>query len=466
MRTLAAAPLAYILALVLSKGAGFLMLPLVTGSLSVAEYARLEVLASVADVASMICGLGLADAFFRFTARGEPAERDRHGAQLLGCAVLFAALLLMTGQLGLTVSAGYGFEVSPAMRFLAVSVALTAAIELPLGWLRGNGKAWSYALIFTGRTAVQCSVSAVLLLQGYGIDAVLAGAALADLVASTLLVGMQIRAIGFRWPGSALLQALRYGAPLAFGGIAGFALGSLDRWFLVSAVPAVDLAHYGLAVKFGALVIMVMQPFGLWWYPRRLATLELADGAARTARTVGGGLTLLWMGAACVAAAAPVAMRFLLPNEYLGARELVPWLALCFALHETASLVNVGSYRGTTGMRPMLVNWAGAAVALFGYAVAIPLIGTAGAILATAFAHSLRVILFLAIGRRTAPVAYPWRGAALGATALVGLAVMKPTDAGLTQDLTWAAAIILPLALAILWSAFQFRPAGKPSHAT
>ncbi len=466
MRALAAAPIAYVLALVLSKAAGFIMLPLVTSALSVSDYARLEVLASVADVASMICGLGLADAFFRFATSGADADRGRRCGELLGCAILVAALLLALGQGGLSVLTWFGGEASPAMRFLAFSVALTAAIELPLGWLRSAGMAWRYATVFLLRTLLQCGVGAALLMNGYGVDGMFAGAAVADLAAAAILLAMQIRAIGLRWPAASLAQALRYGGPLALGGIAGFALGSLDRWFLVTSVPAIELAHYGLAVKFGALVVVVMQPFGLWWYPRRLGVLDRVDGVATTERTVGLGLTLLWTGAACVAAAAPLAMRMLLPEDYLGARSWVPWLALCFALHETASMVNVGSYRGRSGARPMLVNWAGAGVALIGYAILIPLIGAAGAILATAIAHAIRVVLFLRLGGVSASISYPWRGAALAACALIAMIAAKPADASLQSDLTWAGAIILPLTLGLVRRALSTFPIRSFRHAT
>jgi len=466
MRALAAAPIAYVLALILSKAAGFVMLPLVTSSLSVADYARLEVLASVADVAGMICGLGLADAFFRLGTGGDSQCRERRRAELLGCAVLAAALLLALGQGGLSLADAWGFETTPAMRFLAVSVALTAAIELPLGWLRSEGRAWRYATIFMLRTLLQCGLGAALLLQGFGVDGLFAGAAIADLAASILLIILQVRASGLRWPRELLLPALRYGGPLALGGIAGFALGSLDRWFLVAAVPAIELAQYGLAVKFGALVVVAMQPFGLWWYPRRLAVLDQTDGAAQSACAVGVGLTLLWCGAACVAVASPLVMRVLLPIDYLGARDWVPYLAICFALHETASLVNVGSYRGTTGLKPMMVNWVGAGAALIGYAVAIPYMGAAGAILATVIAHGLRVILFMAIGRKTAPLAYPWRGPALAVGALLAVIALKPADSSLAQDLGWCAGVILPLSVVLLRAALPFLPSRIIRHAT
>jgi O-antigen/teichoic acid export membrane protein len=466
MRALAAAPFAYMLALILSKAAGFVMLPLVTSSLSVVDYARLEVLASVADVAGVICGLGLVDAFFRFGTGQDGSDRERRRAELLGCAILAAVLLIIMGQAGLSIAEAAGMQTNPAMRFLALSVALTAAIELPLGWLRSEGRAWRYSTVFLLRTLLQCGVGALLLMQGFGVDGLFAGVAVADLAAATLLVILQGRASGIAWPRAMLGTALRYGGPLALGGIAGFALGSLDRWFLAASVSAIELAHYGLAVKFGALVVMAMQPFGLWWYPRRLAVLNQVDGAAQSAQTVGIGLTLLWCAAACVSVAAPLVMRLLLPEQYWGARDWVPYLAVCFALHETASLVNVGSYRGNTGVKPMMVNWIGAGAALIGYAVAIPYMGAAGAILATAIAHALRVILFLLIGRTSAPVDYPWRGPALAIATLLAIVWLKPLNASLIEELYWAALVILPLSLVLLKTALPILPFRGFRHAT
>lgn len=465
MRALLGGPAAYILALLLSKAAGFVMLPLVTRHLSVVDYARLEVLASVSDIAGIVCGLGFADAYYRFALGAAESERRPRAAMMLGAALLGAGLLLVTGQAGLGLAGGLGVEIPAALRLLAVSTALTAAIEVPLGHLRGAGRAWTYALVICGRTALQCGVGAALVLDGWGATGLFAGAAIADVTVSAALVALHIRAVGLRWPGALLPRALVYGGPLALGGIAGFALGSLDRWFLNAAVPPLELAHYGLAVKFGALVIVAMQPFGLWWYPRRMAVLAGPDGLAASARAVGLGLTLLWTGAAGVAAATPLAMRLLLPPDYLGAKAWVPWLAICFALHETASLVNVGGYLGRSGIRPMLINWGGAGVALVGYALTIPSLGVAGAILATLLAHSSRVALFLWTGRTVAPIAYPWRGAAPALIALPILILARPAETSLAGDLLWALLVGPPLWLPLARAALALAPGREARHA-
>ena len=53
--------LLYALALILGKGISLLMIPIVTGRLSPAEYGELEILVTVADLGSIVLGLGLAD---------------------------------------------------------------------------------------------------------------------------------------------------------------------------------------------------------------------------------------------------------------------------------------------------------------------------------------------------------------------------------------------------------------------
>lgn len=434
------APFAYALALAMSKAAGFLMLPLVTRALPVADYAQLEVLASIADVAGMLAGLGLAEAWYRLATRPD-APPDLAG-RLLGSAILMAGLLLLLALSGLTLAHSLGLSIPAALWPLTISVILTATIELPFGRLRQEGRPWSYVRLFVLRTILQCGFGLGFLWLGWGVTGLFLGTALADVTIATLLIQDRIRRDGLLWPGPWLAPALAYGVPLALGGLAGFALGSLDRWFLVHQVSAADLARYGLAVKFATLVAVAIQPFGLWWYPQRLAVLARSDGRAATGRFVGIGLAMLWSAAAGIAILAPPVLMLLVPAEYHDATRWIPWLVLCAALHETASLINVGCYTGRHGTRPMVVNWVGAAIALALYALTIPTLGVMGAILATACAHLARIVLFLAWGRWAAPVRYPC------ATLLPALAALILTLPGFAWS--WLGLIGPALTLALL----------------
>src|SRR5690606_26948776 len=136
------------------------------------------------------------------------------------------------------------------------------------------------------------------------------------------------------------------------------------------------------------VVALAVQPFGLWWYARRIRVLGEADGLRRSADAVAVGFALLAMGAIVVALAGPALIARLLPAAYAPATEHVAWLVLIVVMNEACSLLNVGSYMGRSGAAPLMVNAAGAAVALVGYVLFVPGYGVAGAIGATVAGHA------------------------------------------------------------------------------
>lgn len=446
-----AQPLCYAAALALAKGVSLIMVPIVTNHLHPADYALVELLASVADVGGVLLGLGLADTLYRFSGATDANGRGAT-AEVVGLALAAAALFLVVGQSVVPALAAVLPErVDPlALRLLVVSLALTACIEVPFAWLRMTDRAGLYLTLAVGKAVAQAGLVILALTQGWGVTGVIAAAATADVLLSAALVTIQIRASGQR-PRLCLAlsrRLLRYGTPLTLAGVAGFVLGSCDRWFLMG--NAEDLAHYALAGKFALATAMLMQPFDLWWYPRRLSVLARADGATRSAEMVGFGMALAVLAASAVALAGPLAIMWLTPLVYHGAIAYVPWLTLIAALHATASLVNVGCYAGRTGDRPMAVNAAAAAVALVGYWLLIPGWGVVGAIAATVAAQILRVTLFWWLGRSSAPILYPF--ARIGVLALAGIilvaALPRPEPGGLAV-LVGGGGVVLLIGLAL-----------------
>jgi O-antigen/teichoic acid export membrane protein len=142
-----------------------------------------------------------------------------------------------------------------------------------------------------------------------------------------------------------------------------------------------------------------MQPFDLWWYPRRLMVLAGVDGERRHARMSALGIAWALAAAGGIALVGPMAVGLLTPEPYHAAAGWLPWLALAAALQLAGSLVNVRSYAQRTGILPSLVNASAAAVTLSGYLTLIPTYGVAGAIASTIAGLSVRLTLFLAADR-------------------------------------------------------------------
>jgi O-antigen/teichoic acid export membrane protein len=318
------------------------------------------------------------------------------------------------------------------------------------------------------RATAQCVLVALLLVAGFGVAGVLAGGAAVAVLAALVLVIRQVRRTGIALAPSAWGRLLAYGVPLVGSGLAGFALGTADRWVLAAHVAPATLGHYALAAKIALVAAFLTQPFELWWYPQRQRLLAEPGGAARSARIVGAGAAFVVLAAACGAIGGPLLIAAATPASYHAAAAFVPWLAAVVALQSLGSLVNVGCYTGRTGGLPLLANGIAALVALAGYALLIPPFGVPGTLAATLIAQAVRFGVFLALSQRRAPIAYPLgRVALLAAAAALAAAGMQAMAPGFGAAAIGALALAAlgAFALALRLVELPRRAAGMPAHA-
>ncbi|OYZ99889.1 MAG: hypothetical protein B7X99_06370 [Rhizobiales bacterium 17-65-6] len=236
-------------------------------------------------------------------------------------------------------------------------------------------------------------LSATLLVMGYGLKGVLAAgatAALAQGLACSLVV---LRETGVRLKGIEWGPFTLFSGPLLLSALAMFALGSLDRWFLADAVGTAELGIYGVAVRLGAMTAVLLQPFHMWWFPKRFIVLNEPFGVPRSAHVVGIGLVIIMVSAMAVSLGGPLVLELMTPPAYHPAIYLIPWIALIYGVQETSSLLELGSYLRRDGFIPLATNLFGAAVVVTLYWLLIPPYGVAGAIAATLTAQVARTIL-------------------------------------------------------------------------
>ena len=394
----------YALAVAAARGLGLALLPLTTAALPPAEFARLELLLSLGEIGGLLLSAGLVDTLYRFVAsdgRGAVARTTGLGIALGGAGLLLAAVLAPFGAL-------LPWPATPVeVALLGAAVALDVALGVPLATLRVDGRAGAYAASVALRGILHAGSAALLLLAGCGVAGVLAASATAASATAALLIGARAKRGEVSLSPAGWSRLLAYGAPLTAGGLAAFALGSADRWFLAGAVAPESMAHYALAVKLAMAAAFLTQPFELWWYPRRLALLAQPDGAARTTRAVGIGGALVLLAAGATAAGGPVLIALATPASYHAAGTFVPWLAAALALQSFGSLVNVGCYAGRVAAQPLAVNGASGLAALAGYALLVPEFGVSGAIAATLLAQTVRLLAFHRLSARNAPIRYP-----------------------------------------------------------
>ena len=397
-------------ALGISKAVSLLMVPVFTRFLEPADYGRLDILQTLADLFSIVIGLGLADTLFRFSgAAKSEQERRRVAANIFGMALVVGVVSLILTQLAAPAIAAAlpGGVTVIQTRLILGNLALGGIMLVSLSMLRMLDFAGWFFAGSVGWVVIQAALGVLLLSLGFGITGVLAAGLTGAMLLAVALIVWQLRHTGVRLEAGKCREFAAYGAPLIFVGISGFVLGSFDRWILADAVGAARMAEYTLAAKFGLITAVLIQPFDLWWLPRRFAVLGEPGGAERIAGTIGIGVTIVVIAAVCVATAGPILIGLLTPESYHGAIRYVPWMALIAALHSTTTMFNIGCYSGRTTTWPVVIDGVAAVVAATGYFLLIPRFGAHGAIAATVLALGLRLLATYWISQTVVRLPYP-----------------------------------------------------------
>ncbi len=412
----------YAASIAVGKGLSLFTLPVMARALDPAQFVRLDMAASLVEPIGLFAAFALGDTLFR-TGRGTPEESRLALRRLLGLGLSVAAILIFITQF-LLVPLLRGWPNMPgetALRLVLFAACLGGMIELPLAWLRLGGQAGRFLAVVAARSMLQAGLMVALLLSGAGIDAVLIANASVDLVIVAILLLTLPKGTGVAWDFEAFRPLLRYAGPILLGGLAMFALGACDRWFLAGRVDPVDLAHYALAAKLALALALLTQPFALWWYPRRLSVLAGPDGISRTMTFWAIGLGLVGLGAVLVMLGARVLILGWMPEAYHGALRYLPALLAIAAMNELSSLSNGVAYARADGWRVLTVNCAGAATALLFYLALIPLFGVTGAVVATLAGQAVRLALFLADRHGEMRLPYPLFRAGLFVLICAGL---------------------------------------------
>jgi O-antigen/teichoic acid export membrane protein len=457
--------LPYAASVALTKGIALVTIPLLTGHLAPAEFARLELAATIVEFAALALSFCAADLMHRYVGAGGAKARDHGGAITGGLALLAAGAAILLLGMTFAMRPFLGGLIDPDLLAIGLFAAsLSSLIEAPLAWMRCEGRARTFLLVAATRAIAQTTLMATTLTFGYGAVGVMAGNATVDLCIALGLVLWQRRETGLRLDSALLREAARYAWPLLLGGLAMFALGNCSRFFLAAGLAPEALAHFALAGKLATIVALAMQPFGLWWNANRLAIYETPEGPARSAEAITWGFACLCCGVTWVSLCAPPLVVLFLPAPYAPAGALIPLLALSIALNECCSLANLSVYRSGQTKAALTINAMGACAALLGYAVLTPSFGIAGALAAAWLGHGLRLAAFIAHGARHAPMRPPTAALACMA-AIVAFAVLAGRDA---PSLTSATALAICASVAIFLANFRLSvpmPAAAPLRA-
>lgn len=392
------------------KGVSLLMLPFIANQINSDEFGRLEVISTLAVMASIVIGMGLEDTLFRFAGTEKSASKRRQlSAEIFTLTLFIATLTLLTGCLMAT----WLSEIFPApvsvyeIRLVLAALALEGCIAIPLGWLRMNDKALSFFSATTGRALIQALLVFVFLLLDRGVTGILEAGLIAALIQVILLAYLQLSDTGIKVNLTTFKKAYIYSLPIVGSGLVAFTLNGLDRWVLVEHVELEKIAQFAIASKFALATVLLMQPFGMWWSPRRFDVLNSNNGPQKVTQIISLGTSMALIISVLVSMLAPFLIVQLLPDNYAPAAHLVLAIIIVMLLKELVELFNIGCFHGHTTHTQLLINLFTGFIGVVLMLWLTPIYLVWGVIFALLAAQSLRLLLFYFISQYFLPLNYP-----------------------------------------------------------
>jgi O-antigen/teichoic acid export membrane protein len=199
------------------------------------------------------------------------------------------------------------------------------------------------------------------------------------------------------------------------------AITSLDRFVLQRTRSLEDVAVYGVAIKFFALVTMAVSAFQLAYGPFAFARASTPDAGRLYARVLAAYVAAASLAAMLAGLFAPEALAVVVPPAYAGAAGPAAFLAFAAVAQGAYYVISVGI--GLALKTPLLGWAAGGAAVMAGVAnlLLAPRLGPLGAGIATTLGYVTSALLTYVIAQRVHPV--PFRGARLALAFALALAL-------------------------------------------
>ena len=460
----------YGLGQVSGRAVQLLLVPVLTRVLARGAYGVSDLVFAYLQTAALVLVFGMDGALGRFFYQ-EPdrAARVRMASTSLAFRLAtggLVALLLVTcaTPLGRVL---VGAEVYRKYVILgAVTLPFTLVVLFANDLLRVTFQPWKFIALNVAQTVLTAGITLWLVLARHlGVAGVLYGRFAGDGLCALFALVLVRHTIRPRFSGATLRRMLAYGAPLVPVSLAYGVMASLDRFVLQRTRSLEEVAVYGVAVKFFALVTMAVSAFQLAYGPFAFSRASSPDAGRLYARVFAAYVAGAGLAALLAGLFAPAVLTVLAPASYAGA-------ALPAALLAFAAVAQGAYYVASVGiglaLKTPLLGWAagGAAIVVVaGNLLLTPRLGPSGAGLATLLGYVTSAALTYVVAQRVHPV--PYRGARLLATFALALALavagQRLAPAG-PAGLGVKAAVVLAYA-AVAWRLGLFRERGAVAAA-
>lgn len=400
---------AYAVSVALMRGISLIMLPIIARFLSPSQMGSIEILSIFAIFGSIMVSGGLEGALFRFAGTESSANAKKIAASIyifawaLGLFFLCLSLPFSSSIAGILP----GEKNTYCVQLVLAIVCLESVIAVPLGYLRMTDHCYQFCIANIARVVFHSGFTIYFLSTGGGIEGVFEACLIAAGAQAVLLGYWHVRSLGMVIQRALIKPIFIYSIPIVGSGLFAVCLNGIDRLSIATYHDLDSVALYAIALKFALTLSILMQPFGMWWMPKRFSILTQPDGLEVSTRYSTVGLVYLayiMLGAGLVA---PVLIDLTMPDFYRDSIPLFFALLLMMAIKECSDIINVGCFTGEKTYTQLTINSVTMAAGGIGVFFAAMLSTLWTVVIVLILAHAIRCMAFYYFSQRNVLLSHP-----------------------------------------------------------
>jgi len=406
----------YGLGIAISKGIGFLIVPVITRIFSPADYGIIDMLVTVGGISAVFMTLGLDSAlsFFYMEAKNKELNTSRVIASTLHIRILVGIVVILIVVSLANIINTYLFDnlISTEYIYLiTLTVFFGTMVSQSLEIFRLVFKPWKYVLL----SLTQSVGGALLILMfvayyQYGINGYLYGLITANSFA--MIIGFVSTNSYRKWhkiEPYLWKKYIRFGLPLVPAGLLMLVMKWSDRWFIIKMMSTTDLGIFALGAKVSLVVTVMVEAFRKAWWPHAMDLIHKKEGPEVISKLSLNYVLYASIFSVALTIIAPLIVDILAPPEYEQAKLIVGIYAWSSIFYGFFMVSLIGVFASKKTYLNIYAFAIGAALNVFLNYILIPTMGIVGAGIATSMAILISNIAAMIISSYYYPIKWRWK---------------------------------------------------------
>jgi O-antigen/teichoic acid export membrane protein len=374
----------YAFGTVIRRLTGFIMLPIYTQYLTPADYGTVALLTMGIDLVSIMVGLRISQALFRYYMLAEE-EREKDVivstvlltvivAGSVGVAILYSA----SGPFSYVILGNHTYV--NELQYFSFTILFSAITSACLSYIRACRKPVLFVSINAVLLALQVlfNIIFVVVMELHVLGVIYSAIASGALIALFLLF-YTVAKVGIHFSWEVERKLILFTAPLLLASLGGFFVLYMDKYFLRIFTSLSDVGLYALATRLSSVVAMIFTAFNMTWAAEMYEVVKHENARIIFDQVFRYLSAILFVAGAGVALFAQDIIWILAAPPFYGAGSIVPILVLVVIIRSLAIYNNLGIQLAGRTRHIAEAIWLKTIVALSCFILLIPLLGAYGA---------------------------------------------------------------------------------------